>query len=203
MRAAVTAGRGRSASAEQRSVQEERGAEHDKRAADRYAEASLGSEGQQDQQRQAKAHGQCPAVRHRSCRDIVDEAASKWDSNASGSASGAGTMPAWIIAIRSRCAISRSARRFAIASHSTATPAKSINEDTQHHLFFRAAPPSAPGCGPLTAITGTLDRGRHGIVSVARGDLAAGGETFPRGCNLILPADARRRSRADRAVSYG
>ena len=47
-------------------------------------------------------------------------------------------MPAWIIAIRSRCSISRSARRFDIASQSTATPAKIINEKTiRHDLFFR------------------------------------------------------------------
>ena len=39
-------------------------------------------------------------------------------------------MPAWISAIRSRCSISRSARRFDIASHRTATPAKIINEKT-------------------------------------------------------------------------
>ena len=58
-------------------------------------------------------------------------------SNPSGSVSGAGTSPRWIIASRSRCSISRTARRLVIAIHSTPSAANTmIDIDDEHDYFF-------------------------------------------------------------------
>ena len=72
---------------------------------------------------------------------------------------GRGHQAAWIIASRSRCSISRSARRFAIASHSTATPAKIINERTIRMTSSSDTPASMRSIVVRTACNdGTLDR---------------------------------------------
>ena len=99
-------------------------------------------------------------------------------------------MPAWISAIRSRCSISRSARRFDIASHRTATPAKIINEKTLTMTCSSDTPASMrPSGAHRLCIDGDIRQGAAlfcfsgcaGCFSGCAGAEKQGGETNHRG----------------------